>query len=117
MYIILCSFILFDALSNCLDELLHSKYKLSSSMIICAYIHVRSLALVGPCLGLFSFVLTFWPSIFLTTLLLFFLFLFLPLASPLLFPCAAYTVWDTHHVHGSNVPYSSCCIVPCILVF
>ena len=47
-------------------------------------------ALIRPCLGLFPFLPTSLSSIFLTTLLLLFLCLLLPLASPSLFPCARY---------------------------
>ena len=50
-----------------------------------------SLALVGPCLGLFSFMVpTFLPYFI------------------LLFNCysCVYLVWDTHPVHGIPVPYS-----------
>ena len=39
--------------------------------------------------------------------------LLLPLASPLLFPCARYTVWVTHLVHGIPIPYNSYQMFPC----
>ena len=79
------------------------KFKLLSASI------VRCLALARFYLGL--------SSIFYTTLLLWLLCLLFSLNSPLLFPCARYTVWDTHLVYGIPVPYSPCWIVPCILVF
>ena len=50
----------------------------------------------------------FLSSRFLTTLLLWFWCLLLPLTSPSLFPCARYSVWDTHLVHGIPVPYCPC---------
>ena len=68
----------------------------------------------------FPLVPTFLSSIFHTTLLLSFLRLFLPIVSPLLFPCARYPVWDTHLrylVHKISVPHSLCWMVPCISVF
>ena len=52
---------------------------------------VVALSLIRSCLGFFIFVPTFLTSRFVTTLLLLRLFLFLPLASPLLFPCARHT--------------------------
>ena len=57
-----------------------------------------TLALVSSYLGLFNF-FTHIP-----TLLLLFLCLLLPLASPLLFPFARYPVRDTHPVHGIPGP-------------
>ena len=49
--------------------------------------------LVRPCLGLFlSFLRSFLPDILLLSCII--------LVSFLLFPCAKYTVWDTHPVHG-----------------
>ena len=37
-----------------------------------------------------------------------FLYLFLPLASLLLFPCAGYPAWETHLVHEIPSPNSLC---------
>ena len=84
-------------------------------------IRVMTLALVGPCLGVFPFVPTFHFSIFLvcvcvyiythiytytyTHLLLFWCLLF-HLISPLLFSCSRYPVWDTHLMHEITVPCS-----------
>ena len=34
-----------------------------------------------------------------------------------MFPCARYTVWDTHLVHWIPVLYYPCWMVPCVLVF
>ena len=39
---------------------------------------------------------------------------FSSLASLLLLPCARYTVWNTHLVHGISVPCSPYYMVPCI---
>ena len=55
---------------------------------------VRSLVLVRPCLRLFPFMPTFLLSKFLITLLLLFLCLLLPFASPLLFTLVRYPVLD-----------------------
>ena len=77
---------------------------------------VRFSALFRPCLGLYPFVTTSLSSGFLTTLLLLFLCLILPLISAFLFPCARYSVWDIHLVHGIPVPYCPCWMVPCSLV-
>ena len=63
---------------------------------------VRSSALVWSCLEYHSIVPTFLSSIFLTTFLLLFSCLLLPLATPLLFSCERNPVWDTHLVHGTS---------------
>ena len=54
-------------------------------------------------------------SRYLTTISLFLRLFLLPL-SPLLLPCASYTVWDTYLVHGVPVPYCPCWLVTCILI-
>ena len=64
-----------------------------------------TLALVGPCGHVphliraidRSFQISYYS-------LAFFFYMFLPLASPLLFPCVSYAVADTHLVHEIPIP-------------
>ena len=67
-----------------------------------------SLVLVMPYLGLFSLMPTFSLRDFFTTILLLLLCLFLPLASPLLIPCARYIVLNTHPMHKIPTSYCLC---------
>ena len=82
-----CSFILINCFYNLARNVDYSSlcfkhsYRPSGSSI------VRSLALVGPCLGLFLFVPAFLSSRFFATLLLLLLCLFLPLVSH---PCCCH---------------------------
>ena len=63
--------------------------QLSRSIIVIPF------TLAWPYQELFPFVPKFLSSEFLTALLLSYLCLILPLASPCLFTCVRYTVWDT----------------------
>ena len=59
-------------------------------------------SIVGPFLGIS-------PLCPLSCYFLLLFFCLLPLfASPLVFPCAKYFVWDTQSVHEISVPYSLC---------